>query len=344
MTKRALITGVTGQDGALLASFLLSMGYTVFGGVRRNSTGNDWRLHELKVLRHENFHLGALDVTDPASCIRAIHDAHPNEIYNLAAQSFVGASFTQPEATTQATGVGVLNMLEAMRHVAPGARFYQASSSEIFGQVLQSPQDEQTEINPRSPYGAAKAYGHYTARIYRDAYKLFVASGVLFNHESTLRGKEFVTRKITSQLGQLAVHGKQAEPLRLGNVKAFRDWGAAPDYVHGMWRMLQHPYPAEFVLATGVSHTVEEFLLMACEAAGFEPIKTPDGKYINKSDELVLATIDESQFRPAEVEQLKGNWTKAFTILHWQPEIGLPQLIEQMVAKDIDRARTAFPF
>lgn len=340
--KRALITGITGQDGAYLARLLLGKGYKVFGGYRRASSMNLWRLDALHVT--QDITLLPFDLTDGASCVRMVDSAQPNEIYNLAAQSFVGASFTQPEATTYATGVGALNMLEAMRRVAPTARYYQASSSEVFGAVRESPQTELTPFEPRSPYGAAKAYAHWMTKIYRDAYHLFAVNGILFNHESPLRGRDFVTRKITWGLAQLAVQGASAPPVGLGNMLAWRDWGAAWDYVEGMWSMLQANEPQDFVLATGRTHTVEWFFETAAAAVGFEWERSADGKYTDSKSGLVLCTLDPAMQRPAEVDLLKGDASLARDVLGWEPSTTLDGLIHSMITTDIERVKQGFPF
>lgn len=335
--KRALITGITGQDGAYLARLLLSEGYTVFGGYRRASSVNLWRLNELDIEYDSRLKLIALDVTDPESCRVVIEAAQPDEIYNLAAQSFVGASFTAPKATSEITGLGVLNMLEATRHGAKGARFYQASSSEMFGRVHEVPQRETTALHPRSPYGVAKVYGHLMAQLYREAYGMFVCSGILFNHESPLRGPEFVTRKITMSLAQQKLNNGPA--VSLGNLDAKRDWGHAEDYVRAMYLMLQHSVPDDYVVASGMQSSVRDFLLMAAECAGFTQLDyrgsgTNENLY---AGDRVIARIDPQFYRPAEVDTLLGDAQKIHELLGWAPLFSFDGLVRDMVMRDIDR-------
>jgi GDPmannose 4,6-dehydratase len=336
--NRALITGVTGQDGAYLAKFLLDKGYVVIGGHRRASSDTCWRLRDLRIHGHTGLHLVPFDITDADSCRRLVDAAQPTEIYNLAAQSFVGASFTQPNATSQSTGVGALNMLEAVVRVSPKARFYQASSSELFGKAVESPQNEQTSFHPRSPYGVAKLYAHWMTSVYREAYGLFACCGILFNHESPLRGREFVTRKITTSLGDILM-GK-AQSMELGNLNARRDWGHAADYVRGMWAMLQAPQPRDYVLATGVQHTVREFLAEAAAFAGMElKFEGTGAKEIaTDRDGKVRVTVNPKFFRPAEVDTLLGDSTRAREELGWKPEISFLDLCREMTAVDRRRA------
>ena len=260
-SKVAVITGVTGQDGAYLAELLLEKGYTVYGTYRRTSSVNFWRMDEVGVTRHPNLHLIEFDLTDLSTCIRLMQTARPSEVYNLAAQSFVGVSFEQPLTTAEITGLGAVNLLEAIRIVDPTIRFYQASTSEMFGKVQAIPQIETTPFYPRSPYGVAKLYAHWMTINYRESYNLFASSGILFNHESPLRGREFVTRKITDSMAKIKL-GK-LDVLELGNIDAKRDWGYAKDYVEGMWRMLQADVPDTFVLATNRTETVRDFVTMA---------------------------------------------------------------------------------
>jgi GDPmannose 4,6-dehydratase len=317
--KRALITGITGQDGSYLAEFLLERGYQVFGLARRVSTLNEERI------AHIRGHITLLsgDLLDEASLIRALQAAQPHELYNLAAQSFVQASFAAPILTGEVTALGVTRLLEAVRHVDPGIRFYQASSSEMFGKVQAVPQRETTPFHPCSPYGAAKLYGHWMARCYREAYGLFAVSGILFNHESPRRGLEFVTRKITE--GAARIKLGLAQELRLGNRAARRDWGFAGDYVRAMWLMLQAEHPDDYVVATGETHSVREF----CELA-FQALDLEWEQYV---------VTDPAFTRPVEVDLLLGDATKAREKLGWAPEVNFPELVRMMV--DADMARLA---
>ena len=319
MARRALITGITGQDGSYLAEFLLQQGYEVHGMVRRSSTDHCQRISHL--LDQINLHQG--DLTDQLSLIRILEEVAPEEVYNLAAQSFVPASFQQPLLTAEMTGLGVTRVLEAIRQVAPEARFYQASSSEMFGSVQQTPQDEQTPFWPRSPYGVAKAYGHWITVNYRESYDLFAVSGILFNHESPRRGLEFVTRKITDTVARIKL-GLQQE-LRLGNLEASRDWGFAGDYVRAMWSMLQQDKPDSFVIATGQSHSVKDF----CRHA-FEHVDLVWEDHVQ---------VDPEFFRPADVHTLRGNPAKAQRLLGWEPEVDFRQLVEMMVDADLVRVQ-----
>jgi GDPmannose 4,6-dehydratase len=319
MARRALITGITGQDGSYLAEFLLQQGYEVHGMIRRSSTDHCQRISHL--LDQINLHQG--DLTDQLSLIRILEEVAPEEVYNLAAQSFVPASFQQPLLTAEMTGLGVTRVLEAIRQVAPEARFYQASSSEMFGSVQQTPQDEQTPFWPRSPYGVAKAYGHWLTVNYRESYDLFAVSGILFNHESPRRGLEFVTRKITNTVARIKL-GLQQE-LRLGNLEASRDWGFAGDYVRAMWSMLQQDKPDSFVIATGQSHSVKDF----CRHA-FEHVDLDWEDHVQ---------VDPEFFRPADVHTLRGNPAKAQRLLGWEPEVNFRQLVEMMVDADLVRVQ-----
>src|SRR5271169_7171058 len=301
MAKRALITGVTGQDGSYLAEFLLTQGYTVIGMVRRSSTLNFERIAHIQ----DQIELVAGDLLDEVSLINILRDHRPTEVYNLAAQSFVQTSFTQPVLTGETTALGVTRVLEAIRLVDPGIRFYQASSSEMYGRVREVPQNELTPFYPRSPYGVAKAYGHFITVNYRESYGLHATSGILFNHESPRRGLEFVTRKITWHAAAIKL-GLESE-LRLGNLDAERDWGFAGDYVRAMWLMLQQDEPEDYVIATGEAHSVREALEVAFEAAGLD------------WEQHVL--IDEKFLRPAEVDLLVGDPAKAHSVLGWRPEV-----------------------
>jgi GDPmannose 4,6-dehydratase len=317
--KRALITGITGQDGSYLADFLLTKGYKVFGMVRRASTENFDRIEHIR----SKIELIQADLLDQLSMIELVKTAKPDEVYNLAAQSFVPTSWSQPVLTGEFTGLGVTKLLEAVKLVNPKIRFYQASSSEMFGKVRETPQNEETPFYPRSPYGVAKAYGHFITVNYRESYDMFCVSGILFNHESPRRGKEFVTRKITDGVARIIL-GK-AKELRLGNLDAKRDWGFAGDYVKAMWMMLQKPTPDDYVIASGVSHSVREFVQIAFKHVGLDW-----KKYV---------MIDEKFFRPAEVHLLLGDASKAKRKLGWKPDVSFRQLVEMMVDADIERVR-----
>lgn len=325
MGKRALISGITGQDGAYLAQLLLTKGYEVSGLIRRSSS-RDLALYRLDWLGvADKIHLLDGDLTDPASLLRIMSDAQPDEVYNLAAQSFVKTSWGQPALTANVTALGALNMLEAVRMVAPGARFYQASSSEMFGKVQHELQSELTPFYPRSPYAVSKLFGHWATVNYRESYDLFACSGILFNHESPLRGIEFVSRKITDAVARIKL-GK-ANELLLGNTAAKRDWGHARDYVAAMWLMLQQDAPEDYVVATGTTTTVEDF----CRAA-FACVDLDHTDYVR---------IDPALYRPAEVDVLHGDSRKARERLGWEPEVTLQKLIEEMVEADMQRHREA---
>ncbi|MBS3097439.1 GDP-mannose 4,6-dehydratase [Candidatus Woesearchaeota archaeon] len=317
--KTAIITGITGQDGAYLAKFLLEKGYKVYGTYRRLSTPNFWRLQYLDIL--EKIGLTSFDLSDQSSMISMIKEIQPDEVYNLAAQSFVGASFEQPITTGEITGIGVTKLIDTIKSLSPRTKFYQASSSEMFGMVQQIPQDEKTAFYPRSPYAAAKLYAHWITINYREAYNLFACSGILFNHESPLRGLEFVTRKITNALARIKL--ELQKEVVLGNIDAKRDWGYAPDFVEVMWLMLQQKTPQDYVIATGENHTVKEFLQESFRLLN-----------LNYEDYL---KIDKRLFRPAEVEILIGDPTKAKDELLWKPKIKFKQLIKIMVDEDLKR-------
>jgi GDPmannose 4,6-dehydratase len=338
--KHALITGILGQDGAYLARLLLNKGYRVHGSYRRTSSFNTWRLSHLGILHHPNLMLSVSDVTDLGSCIRLLEATQPQEVYNLAAQSFVGASFDQPTVTTQTDGLGALHLLEAVRIVNRKVRFYQASTAEMFGLVQTIPQSEDTPFYPRSPYAIAKLYAHWTAINYRESYNIFAACGILFNHESPIRGMEFVTRKITDAVARIAL----GEPtvLRLGNLDASRDWGYADDYVQGMWSMLQAEAPDTYVFATGQTRTVRDFATMAFEAAGIPVTWHGYGHQehaVREDTQDVVVRIDPLLFRPAEVECLVGDFSKAERLLGWRPKTSLSELCAMMVDADIARQR-----
>jgi GDPmannose 4,6-dehydratase len=323
MTKRALITGVTGQDGAYLAQLLLDEGYEVHGVVRRSSHRgvDDHRLRWLGVVDSLRLHDG--DLGDLSSLVRIVQETKPGEIYNLAAQSFVASSWRQPILTANITAVGVANMLEAMRIAAPQARFYQASSSEMYGLIQQPMQNEKTPFYPRSPYAVAKLFGHWITVNYRESFGMHASSGILFNHESPLRGEEFVTRKVTTGVARIKLG--LATELRLGNIDAKRDWGHARDYVRAMWLMLQQEKPDDYVVATGVTTTVRDMCRIAFDHVGLDMEK-----------HLV---IDPAFYRPAEVEVLLGDSAKARAKLGWAPKIALTELIREMVEADLERLK-----
>lgn len=322
MGKKALITGITGQDGSYLAELLLSKGYEVHGIIRRSSSFNTERIDPIYRDRHDKgarlfLHYG--DLSDPSSLIKILGETQPEEIYNLAAQSHVRVSFDIPEFTGDVTAIGTVRLLDAMRHVVPKARFYQASSSEMYGLVQEVPQKETTPFYPRSPYAAAKMYSHWITVNYRESYGLHATSGILFNHESPRRGETFVTRKITRAVARIKA-GLQ-EKLFLGNLEAKRDWGYAPEYVEAMWRMLQQDKAEDYVVATGETHTVQEFLNVAFARAGLDPKKH--------------VAFDERYLRPAEVDLLIGDASKAKKKLGWEPKVKFKQLAEIMVDADI---------
>lgn len=343
--KKAVITGITGQDGAYLAELLLEKGYIVFGAFRRSSSVNFWRLEELGLDKHPNLRLVEYDLTDLSSSIRLLKNTEATEVYNLAAQSFVGVSFDQPITTGEITGIGPVNLLEAIRIVNPGIRFYQASTSEMFGKVQSIPQNEKTPFYPRSPYGVAKLYAHWMAINYRESYGIFATSGILFNHESPLRGREFVTRKITDTLAKIKL-GK-ADCLELGNLDAKRDWGYARDYVEGMWRMLQADEPDTFVLATNRTVSVRDFVSMAGKAAGMELEWKGSGEEeqgIDKATGAVVVRVNPQFYRPAEVDLLIGDPAHAYEKLGWKPETTLEELCTMMVEVDLRRNRSGISF
>lgn len=317
--KTALITGITGQDGAYLAKLLLGKGYKVYGLLARRSTPTLWRLHYLGIDREVELIDG--DLTDMSSIMRALQMAKPQEVYNLGAQSFVATSWHQPLLTAQATGLGALHILEAIRLTDPSIRFYQASTSEMFGLIQEAMQSEKTPFYPRSPYGVAKLFAHWSTVNYRESFNLFACSGILFNHESPLRGIEFVTRKVTDAVARVKL-GKQKE-LRLGNIDAKRDWGFAGDYVDAMWRMMQQEQPDDYVVATGRTTTVRDMCRIAFSHVG-----------LNYEDHIV---IDPKFYRPAEVEVLLGNPTKAKAALGWEAHTTLEELIQMMMEADLAR-------
>jgi GDPmannose 4,6-dehydratase len=344
-SKRAVVTGVTGQDGAYLAKFLLDKGYQVFGTFRRGSSVNFWRIEELGIAGHPALSLVEFDLTDLGSGVRLLELARPHEVYNLAAQSFVGVSFDQPVSTGYITGFGPVNLLESIRMVDKSIRFYQASTSEMFGRVQAVPQDEGTPFYPRSPYGAAKLYAHWMTVNYRESYGIFGASGILFNHESPLRGREFVTRKITDGVARIA-SGK-LDAMELGNLDALRDWGYASEYVDGMWRMLQHDEPDTFVLATGQMHSVRRFVELAFAGAGVTVQWRGTGVEetgVDARTGTVRVRINPAFYRPAEVDQLLGNPEKARARLGWRAATSLEELCRMMVEADIARIERGVSF
>jgi GDPmannose 4,6-dehydratase len=344
-SKVAIITGITGQDGAYLTELLLNKGYTVYGTYRRTSSVNFWRLEELGVQSHPSLHLVEYDLTDLGSSIALVQKVQPDEIYNLAAQSFVGVSFDQPSTTAQITGLGCLNLLEAIRLVNTKIRFYQASTSEMFGKVQAIPQVEDTPFYPRSPYGVAKLYAHWMTVNYRESYDIFGSSGILFNHESPLRGREFVTRKITDSVAKIKLG--LLDCLELGNLDAKRDWGYAKEYVEGMWRMLQVNEPDTFVLATNRTETVRDFVSMAFKGAGIDVAFKGAGESetaVDVATGKTLMRINPKFYRPAEVELLIGNPAKAKAKLGWEPRTSLEDLCAMMVKADLRRNEAGFSF
>jgi GDPmannose 4,6-dehydratase len=341
----AIVTGITGQDGAYLAELLLAKGYRVYGTYRRTSSVNFWRIEELGIAQNPALTLVEFDLTDLASAIRLLTTSGATEIYNLAAQSFVGVSFDQPITTAKITGIGPVHLLEAIRIVNPKIRFYQASTSEMFGKVQAVPQIESTPFYPRSPYGVAKLYAHWMCINYRESYDIFATSGILFNHESPLRGREFVTRKITDSMAKLRL-GK-LDVLELGNLDAKRDWGFAKEYVDGMWRMLQADKADTYVLATNRTETVRDFVSMAAKGAGYSVAWRGTGESEVGIDDVTgktLVRINPKFYRPAEVELLIGDPQKARQELGWEPKTTLEQLCQMMVEADIRRNETGFSF
>lgn len=335
-TKKALITGITGQDGSYLAEFLLEQGYEVYGMVRRNSTENFERINHIR----DKIHLVEGDLLDQMSLSQLIREIRPDEVYNLAAQSFVPTSWVQPVYTAESTGVGATRLLEAIRYEKPDTKFYQASSSEMFGKVKEMPQNENTPFYPRSPYGVAKVYAHFITVNYRESFNMFAASGILFNHESPRRGREFVTRKITDAVARIKLG--LLDTLKLGNLDAKRDWGYAGEYVIMMWKMLQHHEPEDFVVGTGIAHSVREFVEIAFKCAGYEVVwdgkETAEKGYDSKTNRL-LVKVSEDLFRPAEVHHLLADPTKAKKLLGWEPKVSFEELVRMMVEADLERCK-----
>ncbi len=343
--KKAIITGITGQDGAYLAELLLNKGYKVYGTYRRSASVNFWRIEELGVDKHPNLHLIEYDLTDQSNSIRMVADIEPDEIYNLAAQSFVGVSFEQPLATAHITGLGAVHLLEAIRIVNPKIKFYQASTSEMFGEVQEIPQKESTPFYPKSPYGVAKLYAHWMVINYRESYNIFGCSGILFNHESPLRGREFVTRKITDSVAKIKL-GK-LDYLELGNMDAKRDWGFAKDYVEGMYLMLQAKTPDTFVLATNRTETVRDFVTMAFKAINIDLEFKGKGENeigVDIKTEKTLVKVNPKFYRPCEVDLLIGNPQKAKDKLGWEAKTTLEDLCAMMVKEDLKRNKLGFSF
>jgi GDPmannose 4,6-dehydratase len=342
---KAIVTGITGQDGAYLAELLLEKGYTVYGTYRRTSSVNFWRIEELGIDRHPNLHLVEYDLTDLSASIRLLQTTGATEVYNLAAQSFVGVSFDQPLTTAEITGLGAVNLLEAIRIVSPKTRFYQASTSEMFGKVQAIPQIESTPFYPRSPYGVAKLYAHWMTINYRESYGIFAASGILFNHESPLRGREFVTRKITDSVAKIKLG--LLDKIELGNMDAKRDWGFAKEYVEGMWRMLQADEPDTFVLATNRTETVRDFVSMAFKAVDIDiewKGQAEDEIGVDIATGNTLVSINPKFYRPTEVDLLIGNPARAKDKLGWEPKTTLEELCRMMVEADLRRNKQGFSF
>jgi len=343
--KKAVITGITGQDGAYLAKFLLEKDYKVYGTYRRNSSVNFWRINTLGIHNHPMLNLVEYDLTDLSSAIRIIKSIEPDEIYNLAAQSFVGVSFEQPLATAEITAIGVVNLLEAIRIINPKIKFYQASTSEMFGHVQAVPQKENTSFYPRSPYGVAKLYAHWMTVNYRESYNIFASSGILFNHESPLRGLEFVTRKITDAVSK--IHLGKLSCVELGNLNAKRDWGFAADYVEGMHAMLQADKADTFVLATNRTETVRNFVKMAFKAVDIEVEFSGFGQDeigVNKNNNNIVVRVNPVFYRAAEVDLLIGDASKAKKILGWEAKTTLEILCKSMVKADLERNMNGFSF
>ena len=336
MSKTALITGIRGQDGAYLAKLLLEKGYRVYGADRRSSDAGNWRLKELGI--EQDVEVVYMDLLELTNIMRTVERVKPDEVYNLAAQSFVGVSFEQPILTSEVDAMGVLRLLEAIRTIKPDTRFYQASTSELYGKVQEIPQTEKTPFYPRSPYGVAKLFGHWMTVNYRESYGMFACSGILFNHESPLRGLEFVTRKITHSVARIK-KGLQ-DKVVLGNLDAKRDWGYAAEYVEGMWLMLQQEEPDDYVLATGETHSVREFVEAAFGAAGYKIEWEGEGVNTTGRDKAtgsVLVEVSPEFYRPAEVDILIGNPEKAEKKLGWKPRTKFKELVAMMVEADLRR-------
>lgn len=338
MRKKALITGIRGQDGSYLAKLLLEKGYEVYGADRRSGEGNFWRLKELGIYGDVN--IVYMDLLEFSNIWRVIDKVQPDEVYNLAAQSFVGASFEQPIITSDINALGTLRILEVLRVLKPDAKFYQASTSEMFGKVKTLPLDENSYFYPRSPYAVSKLFAHWITVNYREAYGMFAVSGILFNHESPLRGTEFITRKVSLAVARIK-YGKQ-DKLVVGNLDAKRDWGYAPEYVYGMWLMLQQDKPDDYVLATGEAHSVREFIEEAFKIGGYEIVwkgKGVEEKGVDRKTGKVLVEVSPEFYRPAEVDVLVGNYEKAKRILNWEPKVKFKDLVRIMLEEDMRRVR-----
>jgi GDPmannose 4,6-dehydratase len=329
--KKAIITGITGQDGAYLSKLLLDKGYKVYGAQRRNTGKSYWRLDELGITNQIEF--VDVDLMEPYNIEKVLEKIEVDEFYNLAAQSFVALSFEQPQVTTLVNSLGVLNILEAIRHRFPHIKFYQASTSEMFGKVQETPQTEKTPFYPRSPYGVAKTYSHHLTVNYRESFKLFACSGILFNHESRFRGEEFVTRKITKGLVE---YTRTAKPIELGNLDAKRDWGHAQDYVEAMWLMLQQDKPDDYVISTGVTYSIREFIRMSLDYMDI-PYKEEGHEFFDARNNQVIIKTNPKFFRPAEVDLLIGNPHKAMNKLGWSPKHDINDLIRDMIGGDLER-------
>lgn len=345
MSQTAIVTGITGQDGAYMSGHLLSLGYRVFGGFRRTSSVNFWRLEELGIADHPDFELLDLDLTDPGNAYGAIARVKPDEVYNLAAQSFVEVSFKQPTTTSDINALGTLNLLEAVRHADRPIRFYQASTSELYGKVQSVPQNEETPFYPRSPYAVAKLYAHWMTINYRESYDLFATCGILFNHESPLRGRNFVTRKITD--GVARIRAGELDCIELGNLDARRDWGYTGDYIRGMHAMMQLEAADDFVLATGRTETVRSFVDLAFAAAGIAVEWRGNGvteTAINAANGETVVRVNTAFYRPAEVDLLLGDAAKAKRVLGWEATTTLEQIAERMVEADIRRVEAGASF
>ncbi|MGC9144444.1 GDP-mannose 4,6-dehydratase [Hydrogenobaculum sp.] len=335
--KKALITGIRGQDGAYLAKLLLEKGYEVYGADRRSGDSSNWRLKELGIEKHVK--IVYMDLLELTNIRHVIKDVMPDEVYNLAAQSFVGISFEQPLLTTDIDAMGVLRLLEAIRDIKPDAKFYQASTSEMFGKVKAIPQNEDTPFHPRSPYACAKVFAHFITQNYRESYNMYACSGILFNHESPLRGLEFVTRKITYTLSRIKYNLE--DKLILGNLDSKRDWGYAPEYVEGMYLMLQQDTPDDYVLATNTTHSVREFVEKASSVAGFDiewQGEAENTKGIDKKTGKTIVEVSKKFYRPAEVDLLIGDYSKAKKKLGWEPKTNFDKIVEIMMEKDLERA------
>ncbi|MEN3323819.1 GDP-mannose 4,6-dehydratase [Mariniflexile soesokkakense] len=343
--KKAIITGITGQDGAYLAELLLQKGYKVYGTFRRSSSMNFWRIEELGISNNPNLHLVEYDLNDQTSNIRLLQNIEPDEVYNLAAQSFVGVSFDQPIYTAQTTGIGALHLLEAIRIVNSKIKFYQASTSEMFGKVQEIPQTEKTPFYPRSPYGFSKLFAHWATINYRESYDIFAVSGILFNHESPLRGREFVTRKITDSVAK--IHLGKLDKIELGNLDAERDWGFAKEYVEGMYKMLQYKEAETFVLSTNVTNTVRKFVELSFGNIDIQIDWKGKGEnekgYCSKTGKL-LVNVNPQFYRPAEVDMLIGDNSRAKTLLNWEPKTSLNDLCSNMVEMDLIRNKNGTSF